>query len=143
MIQLSQASPSADRLRLQSRILFLAGALAFSVLALLGVFGLAKLLGVPVRRAAFIADRASAPAAELRYTEAPQSAAFFEDRDSVTVRVPWDMSVGEFLSLYHLENNASARAALERQLGASRIKDPLREGDEISFRLTATRGTDE
>ena len=93
-----------------------------------------------VRAAVLIADRSAAPSAALRYTDAPQSAAFFEGRDSATVRVPWDMTVAEFLSLYHLENNASARASLERELGAIEADDVLREGDEITIRLTATRG---
>jgi hypothetical protein len=116
---------------------------ACSALVLTAVFGIATLIGSPVRTAALITDPTAEPAATLRYTEAPQSASFFDDRDSVNVRVPWDMTVGEFLSLYHLENNADARASLERQLGVSRAEDLLKEGDEVAFRLTATRGTNE
>jgi hypothetical protein len=107
------------------------------------VLGLAVLLGEPVRSAALLSDRAAVPEEAARYAEAPRSAAFFAGRDSVHVRVPWDMTVGEFLTLYHLENNANARAALERQLGVRARDAYLREGDEVSFRLTTSRGPGE
>jgi hypothetical protein len=125
-----------------SRPLLAAIVLAGSALALVVVLGLAALLGDHVRGAVLIADRNAPPAPALTYTDAPQSAAFFEARDSVTVRIPWDMTVSEFLSLYHLENNAAARAALARDLGASARDDLLREGDEVSFRLTARRANE-
>ncbi|MGH7555390.1 MAG: hypothetical protein ACREMQ_20505 [Longimicrobiales bacterium] len=141
MIQVSPPPPPADDPRPSSRLTPLAGGLACSALVLTAVLGIATLLGSRVREAALIADPSAEPAATLRYTDAPHSASFFDERDSVSVRVPWDMTVSEFLSLYHLENNADARAALERQLGMSRPEDLLKEGDQVAFRLTATRGT--
>jgi hypothetical protein len=143
VIQVSQPSPTAAAAgpavpRTRAALIGLA-VLVLAVGATLAL-GVAALLGERVRAAALIADRSAAPSAALRYTDAPQSAAFFEGRDSATVRVPWEMTVAEFLSLYHLENNASARASLERELGAVELDDVLREGDEITIRLTATRG---
>lgn len=104
------------------------------------VLGVASLVGEPVRNAVFVETDVSPVGSELSWSDAPAEAArFFSDRDSVRVRVPWDMSVSEFLSLYHLETNPSAREALRDQLGASAPEDPLREGDEVTFTLTQPR----
>lgn len=139
MIQLSATPPSADS-RPLSRAAALGVTAACSALSVTVVLGLATLLGARLRDHGLIADRAAAAPTSLSFTDAPRSAAFFEARDSVTVRVPWDMTLGEFLSLYHLENNAGARAALQRRLGVAASDDVLREGEEVSFGLTARRG---
>lgn len=141
MIQLTP--PLAAEGRPVSRLAIAVGVVAASALAFTVVLGLAALLGERARDYALIADRAAPPATALSFTDAPQSAAFFGDRDSVRVRVPRDMTVAEFLGLYHLETNQSARAALERQLGVAEPDDPLQEGDEVTFALTARRGSDE
>jgi hypothetical protein len=142
VIQLSHPSSPADG-RTLSRATIAVAIAASSALALTVVLGLATLLGERVRDQALIADRAAPPVTALSYTDAPQSAAFFGERDSVHVRVTRDMTVGEFLALYHLETNQAARAALERQLGATELDDRLREGDEVTFALTARRATNE
>jgi hypothetical protein len=102
--------------------------------------GLASLLGAGIRRAVLINVDVSPAGSEPAFTDAPEEAArFFADRDSVTVRIPWDMTVADFLGLYHLETNPSARAALRNQLGAVADSDILREGDRVTVNLTATR----
>ena len=110
----------------------------FAVLVAVVVFGVAALLGEPVRRAAILSLDDAPPNEPLRLSDAsPEAAAFFLERDSVEVIVPWDMTVSELLALYHLDNNASARKALEEQLGATEGTDPVRQGDAFSFVLTA------
>lgn len=107
---------------------------------LLLVLGLSALGGEAVRNALLVEVDHGLTGSEPTYSDAPaEAASFFADRDSVTVRVPWDMSVGEFLALYHLETNPSARAALRDQLGALADGDPLREGDRVTLRLTLGR----
>jgi hypothetical protein len=124
----------------RSNAIAVAAAAAVVAVALTAVLGLQTLLGDTVRDAALIEVAASAPDAVLAYTDAPDGELFFADRDSVTVRVPWDMTVGDFLSLYHLENNASARTALAEQLNARGDEARLKKGDEVGFRLTIGRG---
>lgn len=115
--------------------LFLGSATAVLVAAV--VSGLAALLGEPVRRAAILSLDESPPTEALRLADdSPEAAAFFMERDSVEVVVPWDMTVAELLALYHLDNNASARAALEADLGVTESEDLVHEGDAFSFVLT-------
>lgn len=118
--------------------------LALWILALavgsMTTLGLAALLGEDLRTAVLVEVDRELAGSEVSYSDAPAEAArFFAERDSVQVRVPRDMSVAAFLSLYHLETNASARAALRDQLGAVADEDVLREGDVVSFDLTLTR----
>ena len=111
---------------------------ALVTLGLVVVLGAAAALGEPVRRAALLSLDEEPPADPLPLSDtAPEAAAFFLERDSVTVRVPWDMTVAELLTLYHLENNASARQALRDRFGAVEATDRLVEGAELSFVLTA------
>lgn len=116
---------------------------AFAFLITVGLLtslGMASLLGGAVRRAVLVELETSPVGAEPALSDAPEEAArFFSERDTVRVLVPWDMNVSEFLGLYHLETNPSARAALRDQLGASSDADILREGDEVSLTLTVTR----
>jgi uncharacterized membrane protein len=138
MIQQPDRTPvTGDR---PSRAIAVAAGAALVAVALTAVLGLQKLLGDTVRDAALIEVPATAPDAALTYTDAPDGEVFFADRDSVTVRIPWDMTVGDFLSLYHLENNASARTALAEQLSARGDEARLKKGDEVGFRLTIGRG---
>jgi hypothetical protein len=100
----------------------------------------ASLLGEDVRNAVLVEVDRGLAGSEVSYSDAPAEAAlFFAERDSVTVRVPRDMTAGEFLALYHLETNASARGALRDQLGVLSDTDPLREGDRVTLDLTLTR----
>lgn len=117
----------------------MAGALVVAVGVLL-FLGLASLLGPSIRRAVLVEVDVSPAGSEPAFTDAPVEAArFFADRDSVTVRIPWDMTVADFLGLYHLETNPSAREALRAQLGAVADADVLREGDQVTVTLTTTR----
>ena len=107
---------------------------------LLVSLGMASLLGSTVRKAVLIELDTSPVGSEPSLSDAPDEAArFFADRDTVLVRIPWDMTVADFLGLYHLETNPRARAALRDQLGASSDADVLREGDAVSLTLTVTR----
>lgn len=100
-------------------------------------FGAAALVGEPLRRAAILHLDDAPPSRPVPLSDAtPAAATFFLERDSVTVVVPWDMSVRELLGLYHLDNNVSARDALETQLGVARGDDRVREGQVFSFVLT-------
>ncbi|HEX9885001.1 MAG TPA: hypothetical protein VGA70_00860 [Longimicrobiales bacterium] len=117
--------------------------LAIGLVGALGILlslAFASLLGPRVRRAVLVEVDVSPVGSEPAFTDAPGEAArFFADRDSVTVRIPWDMTVADFLGLYHLETNPSAREALRTQIGAVADADVLREGDEVTLTLTATR----
>jgi hypothetical protein len=117
-----------------------AGALLTLAVGLLVVLGLAALVGEDVRNAVLVEVDRGLAGSEVSYSDAPAEAAlFFAERDSVTIRVPWEMTAGEFLALYHLETNASARGALRDQLGVSSDTDPLRAGDRVTLALTLTR----
>ena len=113
-------------------------AIPLAALSAAVVFGVAALVGDPVRKAAVLSLDDDPPDQILQLSDASAgSAAFFAERDSVLVTVPWDMTVGELLALYHLDNNASARAALETQLGVAEGTDPLERGQALTFALTA------
>jgi hypothetical protein len=114
--------------------LLLGGVAALSLL-----LGLSRFAGASVRDNAQLLVRAPMPDAAPNYSDLPRGGALFEDRDSVTIVVPRSMRVSEFLSLYHLENNASARSALERQLGASAWDDVLEKDARVTLRLTRGR----
>lgn len=118
------------------------GAVTVGLLAggLILSLGLAALLGDGVRRAVLVEVERSPLGSRPSYTDAPaEAAAFFARRDTVRARVPRDMTVGDFLALYHLETNAAARAALRDQLGAGADGDVLREGDEVTLTVTVPR----
>lgn len=118
----------------------LAGLVVVLSAGILGVLGLAALAGEAVRNAVLVEVDRSLAGSEVAYSDAPaEAAAFFDARDTVVVRISRDMTVGEFLALYHLETNASARAALRDQLGAAAEDDLLREGDRVRLNLTLTR----
>ena len=112
-----------------------------STLVMLGfvvVLGAAAAIGEPVRRAALLSLDDEPPVESLPLSDtSPEASSFFLERDSVTLRVPWDMTVAELLTLYHLENNTSARQALRDRFGAVEAGDRLQEGSELSFVLTA------
>lgn len=132
----------ARRATARHRMDALLGASGLPVAAALGLvatLGLASLLGERVRSAVLV-EVETTPPGPLSFHDAPEEAArFFALRDTVTVRVPRDMTVSDFLALYHLETNAGARAALREQLGAAAADDPLREGDRVRLPLTLSR----
>lgn len=118
------------------------GAVAVGLLAggLIVALGLATLLGDGVRRSLLVEVDRRPRDSEPSYSDAPsEAAAFFARRDTVRVRIPRDMTVADFLGLYHLETNAAARAALRIQLGASAGGDLLREGDTVTLTVTLPR----
>jgi hypothetical protein len=134
-----QPTPSTRSSDTGVRTVAVAIAWCGAVLAALTIaFGLASLTGEPLRGSALVATDAALPDAALTYSDAPEAGRFFDARDTVTVSVPWSMSVTEFLALYHLENNADARTALRDQLGAN-AGDRLEKGAQVSFRLTERR----
>lgn len=107
---------------------------------LIAVLGVASLVGEGVRSAVLVEVDRSPVGSQPSYSDAPaEAAAFFARRDTVRVRVPRDMTVGEFLALYHLETNTAARTALRDQLGAVADGDVLREGDRVTLTLTVPR----
>lgn len=107
------------------------------VLAVVLALGAARGLGEPVRRAALIETRTSPPETGLEFSDSPAEAVrFFADRDEVTIRIPRDMTVAELLAIYHLGNRPDVRAALREQLNATEDADLLREGEELTIRLT-------
>lgn len=116
-------------------------AVAVAAVAVAVLLGAATLVGEPVRRAALLHLDETPPSGSVRLADAsPLAAGFFAGRDTVRVTVPWDMTGGEFLALYHLENNRSARVALRDQLGVVEPGDPLRQGATVTFVLTAREG---
>lgn len=101
--------------------------------------GLARLAGDWVRRGALLSVETSPAGSVPEYSDATAgAAAFFAARDTVQLRVPYDMRVSEFLSLYHQVNNPGARAALRDQLGVSRGDDLLHEGERVRIPLTVS-----
>lgn len=109
-------------------------------LAIVGALGVARGLGDGARRALLIETRTVPPEGALEFSDSPAEATrFFAERDEVTIRIPRDMLVAELLALYHLGNRADVRAALSEQLNASRDDDLLREGEELTIRLTPAR----
>lgn len=111
-----------------------------AVLAALTIaLGLASLAGAWTRSGLLVPEEAPLPETALTYTDAPDAGRFFDTRDTVTVTVPWPMTVAEFLALYHLENNAGARQALREQLAVRSDADPLERGAQLSFHLTERR----
>jgi hypothetical protein len=132
-----QSTPSPRSPEAGARSIVVALAWTGAVLAALTVaFGLASLAGEPVRASALVATDAPLPDAALTYADAPDAGRFFDARDTVTVTVPWNMTVAEFLALYHMENNADARRALREQHAADGEADRLEAGTEVSFHLT-------
>lgn len=102
--------------------------------------GVAALVGDAVRRAVLVEVDRSPRGAQPSYSDAPaEAAAFFARRDTVRVRVPRDMTLAAFLSLYHLETNLSARDALREQLGVVAEGDVLREGERVTLTITVPR----
>lgn len=118
----------------------LLGGVVLLAAGLILALGLASLLGDPIRDAVLVQVDRSPVGSQPSYSDAPREAAtFFARRDTVRVRVPRDMTVSEFLGLYHLETNAAARAALRDQLGAVADGDLLREGDRVTITVTVSR----
>ena len=104
------------------------------------VLGAARGLGAAIRRAALIETRITPPESGLEFSDSPTEATrFFADRDEVTIRIPRDITVAEFLALYHLGNRPDVRAALREQLDATEDTDLLREGEELTIHLTPVR----
>lgn len=102
--------------------------------------GLASLVGDAVREAVLVEVDASPVGSQPSYSDAPAEAAtFFARRDSVEVRVPRDMTLADFLGLYHLETSTAARDALREQLGVVADDDVLREGDRVTLTITVPR----
>lgn len=97
----------------------------------------ARFAAAPLRRELMIEEPGWAPAANREAPEAREEGdTFFAQRDSVLVRVPADMTVGEFVRLYHLRNTRGVREALQAQLGAFNDSDPIRKGVEVRLHLT-------
>lgn len=121
----------------RARIVVLALAWVAAALAALTIaLGVSRLAGATARDGALVLAEAPLPEDGLTYSDAPDAGRFFDARDTVTVSVPWPMTVAEFLSVYHLENNADARRALREQLGAESDAHPLARGAEVTFHLT-------
>ncbi|HZD05118.1 MAG TPA: hypothetical protein VE173_09370 [Longimicrobiales bacterium] len=132
----AEGSPSVTA----HRVVGVLGGAAMLTGGLILALGLASLLGDPVRDAVLVEVERSPLGSRPSYSDAPrEAAAFFARRDTVRVRMPRDMTVGDFLGLYHLETNVAARAALRDQLGAVAEDDLLREGDQVTITITVAR----
>ena len=93
-------------------------------------------LAQPLRDSLMIeTPRAPAKAAEAPGARA-ESDRFLANRDTVVVRVPRAMSVGEFLDLYHLRNTRGIREALQRQAGVQGDAAILPADKELRLHLT-------
>jgi hypothetical protein len=119
---------------------------ALSMLLLLGalvvLLGVARLWGPGLRESALLSFDESARGSFPSYSDAPTAATmFFETRDSALVTVPRDMSVGEFLALYHLSNHDGVRAALRDQHGVVADGDELRRGTQVRLPLSPRNGS--
>lgn len=94
-------------------------------------------VGPGFRTMAMVHVETSPVASAVAFDDASKEAgSFLVERDSVSLEVPWAMTVDRFLRLYHLENNQSAKSALEAQLGAVRPELMLVEGTRLKFALT-------
>jgi hypothetical protein len=119
--------------RVDSPIYQLGGALLVVVVVLVIV----RFAAAPIRRELMIEEPAWAPAANHEAPDArEESDRFFSQRDSVLIRVPSNMTVGEFIRLYHLRNTRGVHDALRAQLGVFQDSDPIRKDAEIRLHLT-------
>jgi hypothetical protein len=133
----NEGAPASPERGPRARIAVLAIGWSAAVLAALTVaLGTSRLFGDSAREGALVLADAPIPEDGLTYTDAPDAGRFFDARDTVTVTVPWPMTAAEFLSIYHLENNADARQALREQLGAESDAHPLAAGARVTFHLT-------
>lgn len=112
---------------------------ASAVIACAGIlvaYVAAVFLALPVRDAWMI----ETPRPPARAAEAPgareESDRFLANRDTVVLRVPRAMSVGEFLDLYHLRNTRGIREALKRQAGVQGDAAMLPKDRELRLHLT-------
>lgn len=127
-----QPSPAVAASRV-SRVLPVILILATAVVLL----GAARLWGPWLRDATLLSFETSPVESFPAYSDAPAAATgFFEGRDSAAVTVSRDMTLSEFLALYHLSNNQAARAALRDQLGVEAEGDELREGTRVVLPLS-------
>lgn len=102
----------------------------------------ASYLGPDLRQTALITTATGPAGSEVSFDDVSDgSAVFFGLRDSVEVRVPWSMSVREFLRLYNLnlEGNQSIRDALMDRLGSVDPDEFLAEGTTLTFTLSPRR----
>lgn len=110
-------------------------------MGLLWVFtgSIARAAGPSLRSAALVYVDEDPAGSRLEFDDgSAEAVSFLGARDSVTAVVPWDMTAGAFLRLYHLENNRSAREALQA-VGASAPGALLPEGTRLRFSLTPAR----
>ena len=97
----------------------------------------ADAVGPGFRRAAMVQIETSPSGSTLAFDDATDEAgSFLIARDSVSIEVPWTMTVDQLLRLYHLENNQSAKLALEAQFGGVDLGQVLPEGTRLKFALT-------
>lgn len=68
---------------------------------------------------------------KIRQPEPPEELEFFTDRNRVTIEVPFDMTVGDLVRMYQLEQT---RGALLKQMGANENRMASR-GDRIEVEL--------
>lgn len=100
-------------------------------------FLVGRTFGPALRGAAMVTTETSPAASVVSFDDASRMTnAFMTSRDTATVIVPWAMTAREVLSLYHLGNNQSARAALLEQLGVADLETVLAEESSFSFVLS-------
>ncbi|NNF27467.1 MAG: hypothetical protein HKN73_09625 [Gemmatimonadetes bacterium] len=116
-------------------VLLLGGSLFVALLWVL-TGSIAGSAGPSLRSASLVYVDEDPVGSQLEYDDgSAEAASFLGARDSVTAVVPWDMTAQAFLRLYHLENNRSAREALQ-PAGASAPEALLSEGTRLRFSLT-------
>jgi hypothetical protein len=93
-------------------------------------------LAIPFRDALMIETPRAPEAASKAPGARAESDRFLSNRDTVVVRVPRAMSVGEFLDVYHLRNTRGIREALQRQAGVHDDTGLLSKDKELRLHLT-------
>jgi hypothetical protein len=111
-----------------ARAVLLAGVVLGASLAV------ARAFGDTVRGYALIEIRTAADTASLPFLDSQANAArFVADRSRVTIHVPWAMTKGEFISLYHLANTPGIDSLVEAGFGAKQDTDLIQEGDSLTL----------
>lgn len=134
-------NPAADRADEGARHRIISDPAAWKVLlplgAAVGAILLVRLLGEPIRRSVLIETPRAVPTEVREPADTREEGdRFLTQRDSVYVQLGRDISVGEFLDLYHLRNTRDIRAALKRQANVSNDSELLKKGTELRLHLT-------
>ena len=109
----------------------------WSALLLFVVLIVVRFLAEPIRRSVFVETPRAVPVASVDDPGATAAAdSFFVRRDQVTLVVPHDIAVGEFLDLNHLRNTRGIREELRASAGVVEDAEIVKAGKTLHFHLT-------